>query len=198
EKRPLNQNKTELVLSSWLKQAEPEGTYPAESHLRYEIPPLAPRNLVWVHSVFSGSDFDKAYQIARGLAHDGKRQQAIWLTSHILREVPGHVDAEILMGRLLAWEGSFEQSARILEEATRKHPKYEDAYAALLDTYFWSGQHEKALRLQPVIEQFMEGSSTLQAKLKRSREALRNTGGIANSTCSQTAARLPAKKAERP
>ncbi len=177
EKRPVNQNKTEKMLISWVSQPVAEESRNADSTLPYEIPPVSPRELVWIHSVFSGSDFDKAYGIARGLAHEGRLEQANWLSRHILWEVPGHVDAEILLGRLYAWEHAFDKSAEILEVTIRNHRMYEDAYAALLDTYYWSGQHRRALGMQPMVEQYLAGSSLLQEKLQRSRDAL-GEGGV--------------------
>jgi hypothetical protein len=176
DKRPVNQNKTEGILISLFNRSETSGTRMAEAHSLYGIPPVSPRDMIYIHSVFSGDDFDRAYRIARGLAHDGQPGRAMSLTSHILWEVPGHVDAEILMGRLLSWEESFGTSAEILGQVVRDHPAYEDGYAALLDTYFWSGQHHKALRMQPLIEEHLGGSGLLEAKLERSRSALLEAG----------------------
>ena len=176
DKRPVNQNKTELMLTSLFNHPESAVTGMSEPHPLYGIPPVSPRDMIYVHSIFSGDDFDKAYQIARGLAHDGQPYRAMALTSHILWEVPGHVDAEILMGRLLSWEESYFKSAEILERVVRTHPVYEDGYAALLDTYFWSGQHRKALQMQPLIEEHLGGSRLLGAKLERSRSALLESG----------------------
>ncbi|MFZ9031247.1 MAG: tetratricopeptide repeat protein [Robiginitalea sp.] len=172
EKRPVNQNKIEKMLISWVTQSETGESRYANAALPYEIPRVSPRELVWIHGVFSGSNFDKAYEMARGLAHEGQLEQAIWLSRHILWEVPGHVDAEILLGRLYAWENHFDKSAEILEVTIRNHVAYEDAYAALLDTYFWSGQHLKALGMRPMIGEHLAGSSLLQEKLQRSLNAL--------------------------
>jgi hypothetical protein len=182
EKRPVNQNKTELALTEWFNKYETSGTVRAERHALYGIPPVPPRDMVWIHSVFNGDDFDKAYQVANGLAQEGKSYRAMRLTSHILWEVPGHVDAEILMGRLLSWEGSFDRSAAILERVIRNYPEYEDGYAALLDTYFWSGQHGKALQLQPRIEARLGRSSLLDTKLERSLNARPESGVIVSES----------------
>jgi hypothetical protein len=172
EKRPVNRNKTEMMVMSWVTQTGAEKSRTTSANLPYEIPPLSPRELVWVHSVFSGSDFDKAYQIARTLAHGGSPERANWLSRHILWQVPGHADAEILLGRLYAWENDFDKSAEILEVTIHNHKAYEDAYAALLDTYYWSDRHLKALGMRPVIEQHLAGSKLLEEKLQRSRNAL--------------------------
>jgi hypothetical protein len=182
DKRPVNQNKTELVFTFWFSKAETLQSPGAELHFRYGIPPVSSRDIIWIHSVFSGEDFDKAYQIARRMAHEGRLEGAMRLTSHILWEVPGHVDAEILMGRLLSWEESYERSEAILEQVIHAHPEYEDGYAALLDTYFWSGQHREALQVQPLIEAQLGTSSLLASKLERSLEALQDSGAIAPET----------------
>ena len=184
DKKPVNQNKTELMLSSLFNQPESTGTGMSEPHPLYGIPPVSPRDMIYVHSIFSGDDFDKAYEIARGLAHEGHQDRAMSLTSHILWQVPGHVDAEILMGRLLSWEESFGKSAEFLERVVHTHPGYEDGYAALLDTYFWSGKHRKALQMQPLIEENLGGSRLLQAKLERCRSALLESG-VTNAETSE-------------
>ena len=176
EKRPVNQNKTELTLVTWFDQTATEALTPKGPHPLYGIPPVSPPERVWVHSVFSGGDFDKAYRLARDLAHEGELDHARSLTSYILWEIPGHVDAEILMGRLLSWEGSFDASAKILLRVVHEHPEYEDAYEALLDTFFWSGQHHKALQLEPAIIKHLGGGSPLLAKVERSRQALGESG----------------------
>lgn len=176
EKRPVNRNKTEKMLISWVTQSVAEKSDKAQIYMPYRIPPVSPRERVWVHSVFSGSDFDKAYQIARDLAHEGQLEHAKCLARHILWEVPGHVDAEILLGRLYAWEHEYDDSEEILVVTVGTHPLYEDAYAALLDTYYWSGQHQKALHMQPAIGQHLKGSSILEEKLQRSRDALGEDG----------------------
>lgn len=196
EKRPVNQNKTEKMLISWAAGPVVEEAHTADI-LPYEIPPVSPRELVWVHSVFSGSDFDKAYQIARSLAHEGQREHAKWLARHILWEVPGHVDAEILLGRLYAWQQDFDKSAEILEVSVSNYPVYEDGYAALLDTYYWSGQHQKAMGLQGAIERHIPDSILLKEKLQRSRNALRE-GNFSRTGQLETASALQAKRAHRP
>lgn len=198
EKRPVNQNKTELVLATWMQGSQRIEKRPADRHPRYGIPPVSARDLVWIHSVFSGNDFDKAYQLARSLAHRGQREEAIRLASHILWEVPGHVDAEILMGRLLSWRESYRESAALLEEAVRRHPSYEDAYAALLDTYFWSGEYLKAMKLKPAIDRHLTAPDHLDEKLRRCREALRAAGLTLSQIDMETAGRSPGPKPETP
>ena len=198
EKRPVNQNKSELILVSWLKQTGPAASSHATFHPIYGIPPVSPPDKIWVHSVFSGNDFDKAYRIALDLAQEGKLDHATVLTKHILWEVPGHADAEILMGRLLSWEESFEASTEILQRVVRNHPEYEDAYAALLDTFFWSGQHQKALQMQPLIEKYLGPKTLLKAKLERSREALGESEVLATGLKAEVAPVFRSFKAPQP
>lgn len=198
EKRPVNQNKTELTLVSWFNQDATAASAPAGPHPLYGIPPVSRPEMIWVHSVFSGNDFDKAYRIAMELAHEGELDKARSLAGHILWEVPGHADAEILMGRLLSWEESFEASTEILQRVVRNHPEYEDAYAALLDTFFWSGQHHKALQMQYLIERHLGDAPILQAKLERSRQALRESGVTATRQKAEEAPVSKALKAPRP
>ena len=125
------------------------------------------QEMIWINSVFNGSDFDNAYQTARALALNGDYNRALLLGSYILNEVPGHADTEILMGRIHAWSGDYERAAEILEGAILKYPVYTDAYSALLDVYFWSGNSVKAIQLQQRIKMNRLSNEELEAKLKR-------------------------------
>ena len=125
------------------------------------------QEMIWINSVFSGADYDNAYQTARSLAFDGDRERALLLCSYILNQVPGHVDTEILMGRIRAWQGQYDVAIEILEGTVLKYPIYTDAYAALLDVYFWADKNEKAIMLKSQIEQHNINSKELDEKLSR-------------------------------
>lgn len=125
------------------------------------------QEMIWINSVFSGTDFDNAYKTARSLALEGDYDRALLLGSYILNEVPGHADTEILMGRIYAWSGSYDRATEILEGAILKYPVYADAYSALLDVYFWSGDHMKALQLQQKIIRQGIKNKELDEKLDR-------------------------------
>ena len=129
------------------------------------------QELIWINSVFNGSDFDNAYETARSLALEGDRERALLLCSYILNRVPGHADTEILMGRIHAWQGDYERSIEILEATILKYPVYSDAYSALLDVYFWSEKNEKAVMLGKQIKRNNLKSQELQNKLKRALDA---------------------------
>lgn len=128
------------------------------------------QEMIWINSVFSGSDYDNAYQTARTLAFDGDRERALLLCSYILNQVPGHVDTEVLMGRIRAWQGQYDLAIEILEGTILKYPVYTDAYAALLDVYFWADKNEKALMLKRQMEQHSIRSKELNDKLLRAFE----------------------------
>ncbi|WP_445385046.1 sulfatase-like hydrolase/transferase [Robiginitalea sp. IMCC44478] len=130
------------------------------------------KQMVWIQSVFNSRDFDDAYTIARELALDGDREKALLMCNYILTEVPGHVDTEILMGRINAWNGQYEEAIAILEQVVQKYPVYDDCYSALLDVYFWSDQNRRALYLKPLIEKHMPGNSRLKAKMQLAMEQL--------------------------
>ena len=61
--------------------------------------------VVYIHSTYNGNDADREFKKARNLAIDQDYQRAILICRHILSEVPNHIDAKILMGRLHAWQG---------------------------------------------------------------------------------------------
>ena len=136
------------------------------------------QELIWINSVFNGTDYDNAYETARSLALDGDRERALLLCSYILSKVPGHADTEILMGRIHAWQGEYERSIEILEATILKYPVYADAYSALLDVYFWSGNHQKALLIQKLIERNNLQNKELLKKLDRALEANRKEASI--------------------
>lgn len=135
------------------------------NYLQY--PKAQKKELLRIQSTFRGRDYDRAFQMALGLAHGGELDQAMELCQYILSEVPNYVDAEILLGRILAWEGEYLKSSRILEQVIRKYPHYEDGYAALLDTYYWGGDIKRSASLQPFIVRHFKDSSILHEKLLR-------------------------------
>ena len=132
------------------------------------ITPPGKKELVWIHSVFNGNDFDNAYAMARQLALEGNYERAALLCRYILMEVPGHVDTEILLGRIHAWQGDFGKASDILEQVVQKYPVYPDGYSALLDVYYWSGQDEKSQYLRPAIEEHLGSNREIKDKLTRS------------------------------
>ncbi len=145
--------------------------YPQPYNLQYVYAKPGKKEWLQIQSAIPGGDLDKAFALARELAHEGERQRAMELCAYILSEVPNYVDAEILMGRILAWEGEYLQSESVLERAIAKHPHYGDAYAALLDTYFWAGDLDRTMSLAPVIKRNVRGHEILDEKLERANSA---------------------------
>ena len=123
--------------------------------------------MVWINSVFNGSDYDNAYNTAKELAFNGERERALLLCGYILSQVPGHADTEILMGRIYAWDGRYDIAIEVLEGAIQKYPIYADGYAALLDVFFWSDNNERALSLKQTIERNDIQNTELQNKIER-------------------------------
>lgn len=137
------------------------------------IQPPTKEEQVWINSVFNGQDFDDAYATARKLALDGKRDRAMLLCRFILNRVPGHVDTEVLMGRIYGWEGQYDKAMELLEQTVQKYPVYTDAYSALLDIYFWANQNNKVPLLERKMQFHEVKSSELKIKLKRAKALLR-------------------------
>lgn len=134
------------------------------------------KEMVWVHSVFNGPDIDNAYTTARHLALDGNYDRAGLLCRFILSEVPSHVDAEILMGRIFAWQANYGRAAELLEQVVQKYPVYADGYSALLDVYYWSGQDQKSLYLRPAVETHLKSNREINEKMARSARRLLSDG----------------------
>ncbi|MBT8320575.1 MAG: LTA synthase family protein, partial [Eudoraea sp.] len=137
------------------------------------IDPPSPEEQVWINSVFNGQDYDDAYETARSLALDGSRDRALLLCRFILDRVPGHVDTEVLMGRIYGWQGQYSKAAELLERTVQKYPVYVDAYSALLDIYFWSDQNNKVPFLERKMEFHELKSNELKVKLKRAYDLLK-------------------------
>ncbi|MEZ2414251.1 sulfatase-like hydrolase/transferase [Muriicola sp. E247] len=130
-------------------------------------------DLVWINSVFNSDDYDNAYKTARDLAIAGERERALLLCDHILKEVPGHADTEVLKGRIYAWNKEYSRAAIILEKTIKKYPVYADAYSALLDVYFWSDTNYKVAELKKLIRKHRIGNEELSDKIKRAEDKMK-------------------------
>ncbi|EAR01293.1 sulfatase-like hydrolase/transferase [Maribacter sp. HTCC2170] len=130
--------------------------------------------MVWLQSVFNGSDFDNAYKTARELAFDKDWDRALLLSNYILSQIPRHADAEVLKGRVYSWKKDYKTSISLLKEAIRKYPTYTDAYSALLDTYYWSENIEEVTELFKTISRNDISSHEIEAKIIRAKEQIRN------------------------
>ncbi len=135
--------------------------------------PESKSDMVWINSVFNSDDYDKAYTTARDLAIEGKRERALLLCEHILEEVPGHADTEILMGRIHAWNKEYTQAATILEKTIKKYPVYADGYSALLDVYFWADTNYKVADVKALIRKNRIENEELLLKIKRAEEKMK-------------------------
>ncbi len=136
-------------------------------------PEFSKTDLIWIESEFNGKDFDNAYSTAKELAFDNEWDRSLLLCTYILSEIPGHVDTEILMGRIYAWKTDFARAEGILEKAVQKYPVYEDGYAALFDVYFWTDQPQKAIALEKVAEKNKVQSTELNLKIDRAKAQLK-------------------------
>lgn len=136
---------------------------------------------VWLNSKFNGKDYDKAYKTAKKLAFDKESEKALLLISHILAEIPSHIDAKILKGRINAWEGNYDNAIAILEECLESNAVYGDIYSALLDVYFWSDNNEKVLTLIEKIQDNSIISEEVHKKVVRAYSQLQKQGASTNT-----------------
>lgn len=125
------------------------------------------KEMVWINSVLTEENFDKAYMTARELAFDKESENALLLCRYILSNVPSHIDTKILTGRINAWKGNYETAIKILEECIEINPLYHDSYSALLDIYFWSDRYEPALALIELIKENNIKSKGLDKRIYR-------------------------------
>lgn len=130
--------------------------------------------IVWVNSVFSGGNFDKAYFTARDLAFEKEYEKALLLCRYILSEAPSHIDTKILTGRIHAWQRNRQTSIEILQACIKMNPNYIDSYSALFDVYFWADRHQDALELIKMVEQNSSSVNEIADKIARARRQGRN------------------------
>ncbi|MEE9365051.1 MAG: sulfatase-like hydrolase/transferase [Cellulophaga sp.] len=128
---------------------------------------------LWITSVFSGNDYDKAYKVARKLAVNEQRNRALLLCNFILSKIPGHADTEILMGRIHAWNKDYDTSINVLKRAIRKYPMYSDGYSAILDVYFWSDRNTEAIAYFSQIEANKIKNEEISSKMLRAYKTIR-------------------------
>jgi len=136
--------------------------------------------MVYINSVLTENNFDKAYMVARELAFDKERENALLVCRYILSNVPSHIDTKILSGRVNAWEGNYETAIEIFLECIKTNPFYDDPYAALLDVYFWSDRDKPALALLDVIKENSIKSKDVNKRVSRAiRQAKKNSASVA-------------------
>ena len=139
------------------------------------------QELVWINSVFNGTDFDNAYMIARELAIHNKKERALLLCRYILFHIPRHADTEILMGRVYGWQGNYDMAIQKLEEAVKKYPLYADVYAALLDVYFWADENKRAIPLYERIKNNKINTKEVNQKMARAHLMIKKKDSVGSS-----------------
>ncbi|MBU2996233.1 hypothetical protein KO500_07295 [Cellulophaga baltica] len=160
EGRPINENKTQYLVSTFVIEKNVDIKNGKKSQFTNE-------EIVWINSQFNGHDFDNAYKKARQFAFDKNYEKAQLLIRYILSEIPNHIDAKILEGRLYAWNGNYEKAIQVFEECLVLNTSYDDTYKALLDVCYWSDENEKVLYLFDEIEINTINSPELVEKIAR-------------------------------
>ncbi len=100
-----------------------------------------------IETITKGYNFDEVFNIAREKAFSKDFETAILLCTYILNNLPNHVDARVLKGRVLAWNSKYKEAEGEFVKALERSPFYDDVYSALLDLYWWSGQDIKSKSL---------------------------------------------------
>ena len=98
-----------------------------------------------------------------------------------MAEVPSHIDAKILKGRVNAWQGNYSEAIAIFEECLASNESYADIYSALLDVCFWSDSNEKVLTLIENIEENNIQSPEVHKKVARAYKELKKKGEESNT-----------------
>ncbi len=143
------------------------------SLVRSNHPKFTKEDMVWIHSVFNGDNFDNAYTTAHRLAMNKDWERAKLLCRYILNEIPRHADTEILLGRLHGWQKNYGTSTAILENVVQKYPRYADAYNALMDSYHWAGQYDKVEAVRIMAQRHAIQDELLQGKFEQAQVMLK-------------------------
>lgn len=125
------------------------------------------KEMVWISSVFNGKNFDKAYEKARDLAHNGNRERALLLCQYILDNIPNHIDAMVLKGRIYAWNRNYLNALEIFKDAMAKNPNYADSYSAALDVCYWAKDKNMAIEIYEKMKENNVISIELDEKVQR-------------------------------
>lgn len=161
--KPINQNKTQYLATRVFKNSK-------RHEQKSESDKFKNSEIVWINSVFSGKNRDKAYLTAKDLAYDKEYEKSLLLGRYILSKVPDHIDTKVLMGRVNAWKGAYNEAIKILKAAIETNPDYVDAYSALLDVYYWSGQIEEAIMLLEAIDDSKLETTEIETKIERAKQ----------------------------
>ncbi|WKB81106.1 LTA synthase family protein [Cellulophaga lytica] len=128
---------------------------------------------IWINSVLNGQSFDSAYKTAQKMAFNRDTENALRLCNYILYEIPSHIDAKILKGRINSWNKNYDVAEQILLKCISSNPTYDDSYSALLDVYFWSNQNIKSIDLESIMLKNGVNTPNLSIKLKRAHTELK-------------------------
>ncbi len=155
---------------------------PANSVIyKIEKDKFSKQEMVWINSQFNGNNFDNAYETAKQYAFDGDYERSLLLTRYILSEVPSHIDAKILQGRINAWKGDYSRAIDIFEACLEANASYDDIYCALLDASFWSGNNDIVLPLFEKIQENNIKSPEVHEKVERAYKQLQKKGAESNT-----------------
>ncbi|MDO6492579.1 MULTISPECIES: sulfatase-like hydrolase/transferase [unclassified Cellulophaga] len=127
---------------------------------------------IWINSVLNGQSFDSAYKTAQKMAFNGKTEDALRLCNYIIQEIPSHIDAKILKGRIKSWSKNYDEAEKILLKCIATNPTYADSYNALLDVYFWSNQNNKIKEIESIIIKNDVKDKSLSLKIERAHTEL--------------------------
>lgn len=171
EGKPINQNKTQVLAFSFFHNNKK-----TINKIKFTN-----EETVWINSQFNGKNFDNAYQTARELAYNKEPEKALLLIKFILSEIPSHIDAKILQGRINAWEGNYDTAITIFEECLVTNGGYDDIYNALLDVCFWSDNNDRVLTLIDKIEENNIKSDAVNKKVVRAYRELKKSAEASNT-----------------
>jgi len=113
----------------------------AEANKRYRQAIAAYHRYLQRHP---GDDEVRA-NVAKLLAWEGQRDDAVRLYRDILTRHPTDVDIRLALATVLSWQKHFDEARQLYDQVLRERPDNREARRGLADVAFWQGRHAEAL-----------------------------------------------------
>jgi lipoteichoic acid synthase len=141
---------------------------------KVELEEFTPEEKKRITQLTKSDNNNEIFQIARELAFNKKRADALLLCNHILKRSPNNVDTRTLKGRIHAFNGDYQKADQEFMFIVNRNPTYTDSYRAAITMYWWNGDVKKANNLAIIArknlgddKEFMKELNTLLAKFKK-------------------------------
>lgn len=114
--------------------------------------------------IFEGNP-DTAFQEARELAFNSKRQEAQTLLLHILTKYPDYHDIRSFLGSTYSWDGNYDEARKQFDYILKKSPDRLDTWTAAINNELWGEAPYAALEMtKKALELFPDNQDLIYLK----------------------------------